>query len=225
MFQDLTNILQYSYSLEEILQNLFVALVCGVIISLFYRASYQGPGYLNSFLSSLVILSMITSIVIMLIGNNLARAFGLVGAMSIIRFRTAVKETHDIIFIFFSLAIGMTAGVGLYKLAFVGTITVGTISLILAKTGILAASGKEFLLQFAIDSSVLQKGEIHEDVLNKYCKSAKLINVKSANGGEISEYSYYVSFKKRTSNNLFIGELRKVEGIKQVNLFFDEEAF
>ena len=76
-------------------------------------------------MSSLVTLAMITAVVIMAIGNNLARAFGLVGAMSIIRFRTAVKDTQDLVFIFLALAMGSAAGVGFHRLAVVATLVVG----------------------------------------------------------------------------------------------------
>ena len=113
--------------LETFIINMIIALLCGLIISLFYKASYRGPHYSTSFVQALVVLSMVTSLVIMVIGNNLARAFGLVGAMSIIRFRTAVKDTQDIVFIFFSLAAGMAAGVGLKLPAFVGTIFIGSV--------------------------------------------------------------------------------------------------
>ncbi len=65
--------------------NLIMALLCGLIISMFYRLCYRGPHYSASFVQALVILAMVTALVIMVIGNNLARAFGLVGAMSIIR--------------------------------------------------------------------------------------------------------------------------------------------
>lgn len=82
MFQEFNNIFQYSISAGDVLINMLVALACGLIIAFFYKKTYKGPGYLVSFVNSLVILSMVTSIVIMIIGNNLARAFGLVGAMS-----------------------------------------------------------------------------------------------------------------------------------------------
>ena len=101
MLDDFQNVLSVSLSIGEVFENLVVALICGVIISIFYRLTYRGPGISFSFINSLIILALITSVVIMVIGNNLARAFGLVGAMSIIRFRTAIKETQDIIFIFF----------------------------------------------------------------------------------------------------------------------------
>jgi len=105
--------------------DLAIALLCGFLISLLYRWTYRGPAYSTTFVSSLASLSMITALVIMVIGNNLARAFGLVGALSIIRFRTAVKDTQDIVFIFFALAVGMAAGVGLHLSAIAGTLFIG----------------------------------------------------------------------------------------------------
>jgi uncharacterized membrane protein YhiD involved in acid resistance len=225
MMQDLNSIFEFSLSFTEILQNVLVALICGLIISFFYRKTYQGPGYLNSFVNSLVVLSMITAIVIMIIGNNLARAFGLVGAMSIIRFRTAVKETQDIIFIFFSLAIGMSAGVGLHLLAITGTLFVGIVLMILSKSNILSPSQKDFLLQFSFSGNGDSDEKRFLGVLEKYCKRVKLINVKSIGDGESSEYSYYIGFKSKVSSTEFLNELKTLKGLGQVNLFFDEEYF
>jgi len=225
MIQELNSIFEFSLSFSEIIQNIVVALICGLIISFFYRKTYQGPGYLNSFVNSLVILSIITAIVIMIIGNNLARAFGLVGAMSIIRFRTAVKETQDIIFIFFSLAIGMAAGVGLYTLALAGTLFVGIVLMILSKTNVLTPSQKDFLLQFSFNGNGDSDEKQFLEKLSKYCKRIKLINVKSVGDGEASEYSYYIGFKSKVSSTDFLHDLKTVKGLGKVNLFFDEEYF
>src|SRR5210317_2112802 len=133
MLEGFSNNVLNTIQVESFIGNLIVALLCGFMISLVYRIIYRGPHYSTSFVQAMVILSMITSLVIMVIGNNLARAFGLVGAMSIIRFRTAVKDTQDIIFIFFALAAGMAAGVGLKGLAFLGTILISLILLSLNK--------------------------------------------------------------------------------------------
>lgn len=224
MIQDLSNILQVNLSPYEILQNFIVALVCGVILSIFYKKSYAGPGYLRSFVNSLIILTLITALVIMIIGNNLARAFGLVGAMSIIRFRTAVKDTNDIVYIFFSLAIGMAAGVGLHGLAFIGTIFIGLTSLALTKIFILSKGERDFLLQFNLKNTGNDES-ILEPVFNKYLKKVKLINIKSLGESNISEYSYYVNFKSHTNTSEFIKEMRQIDGMIQVNVFFDEEYF
>jgi uncharacterized membrane protein YhiD involved in acid resistance len=225
MLQDLQNILQFSLSPGEVIRNLSVALICGLLISWFYRKAYHGPGYLNTFVNSMVILAMITAVVIMVIGNNLARAFGLVGAMSIIRFRTALKETQDIIFIFFTLAIGMAAGVGLYAVAFAGTFFIGTVALSLAKTSLISSRKREFLLQFVFSGDERNTSQNYETVLAKYCKTSRLINAKSAGTNGDLELSFYVTLKHSSRNTELISELKKLYGVSHVNMFFDEEYF
>jgi len=224
MITDFENFINYSLTIGDVLTNLGVAFICSLIISAFYRITYRGPGYSISYINSLVVLGMITSIVIMVIGNNLARAFGLVGAMSIIRFRTAVKDTMDIIYIFFSLAIGMAAGVGLHIIAFIGTLFIGTIIFILSKTNALSMAEDKFLLQFTYSGHEISEKAAYNSTLKKYCRRVNLLNIKSIlNNG--SEISYHVSLRNKKLNHEFINELGTVEGVKQINLYFDEEVF
>ena len=125
MFNELQSLNLYSPSFIEMVSPVLAALICGAAISWLYKATYQGPGFSQNFSSSIILLPMITALVIMIIGNNLARAFGLVGALSIIRFRTALKEPLDIVYVFFALAVGMAAGIGSYMIAFTGTLVIG----------------------------------------------------------------------------------------------------
>lgn len=225
MLQDFNNVLGFSLTPVDIFINLVVALICGLLIAFFYRKSYHGPGYSSTFINTLVILAMITSVVMMVIGNNLARAFGLVGAMSIVRFRTAVKETHDIIFIFFALAIGMAAGVGYYAIALFSTITIGIATVLLSKT-LVTHSRREFLLQFSYNDSGDMNGSTpYVTVLKDFCRKYKIINTKSVNGGDTLELSYYVDLKNIRRNTEFIRELRGLQGVSNVNLYFDDEYF
>src|SRR5690606_940032 len=175
MPEEFQNILNHSLTPGEVAVNLIVSLICGLLISFLYRITYKGPGYTSSYLSSLVALSMITAVVIMVIGNNLARAFGLVGAMSIIRFRTAIKDTLDIIFIFFALAVGMAAGVGLIWISLIGTAFIGTTLFILSKTNLIAQPREEFLLQFTIETNGMETESQYTHILNDYCKRNKLM--------------------------------------------------
>ncbi len=108
--QDIYSILQFSLSPGMFVRNLVVAFICGFIISRIYCWSSRSSSNSRNFVNSLIAMAMITAVVILVIGNNLARAFGLVGAMSIIRFRTAVKDVQDIVFIFFSLRSGWPPG-------------------------------------------------------------------------------------------------------------------
>jgi len=224
MIQELNSFLQVNLTTTEILQNFLVSFICALFLAFFYKKSYAGPGYLISFVNSLILLTIITAMVIMIIGNNLARAFGLVGAMSIIRFRTAVKDTNDIVYIFFALAVGLAAGVGLYHLAIIGTIFIGLISFLLTKIFISNRAEKEFLLQFSFMNEKNDE-KYFETIFNKFLKKIKLINVKSLGDKNIVEYSYYISFKSHEQTSDFIRELKAIDGVQQVNVFFDEEYF
>ena len=122
-----------SYSIPQIVLNIVVTFVLSFVIALVYKKTHKGLSYSQSFVFTLVLMSVIVSVVMMIIGNSLARAFGLLGAFSIIRFRTAVKDTKDTGYIFFALAIGMAVGTGSYNIAVVGTILILLVILILDK--------------------------------------------------------------------------------------------
>lgn len=202
--------------------NVIVALSCGLFIAYIYKKSYRGAGYSAAFTNSMIFLTMITSIVIMVIGNNLARAFGLVGAMSIIRFRTAVKDTQDIVFIFFGLAIGMASGVGYHKMAIFGTLFIGVIILLLTKSNFTSTKPNDFLLQFAFHPNGDEQLPYLE-VLDKYCKRHNIINAKTIDDKNIIELAFYVKFRNKEKNSEFIRELDKTKGVNNISLFFDED--
>lgn len=224
MLEDINNLFNVAITPQEMLLNLIVALIAGIIISIFYRKSYSGPGYQASFVNSLILLVIITAIVIMVIGNNLARAFGLVGAMSIIRFRTAVKETQDIMYIFFALAIGMAVGVGQHGLAIFSSFFIGTITYVLSKSKFSTPIKSDLLLQFTFNSKS-EGSDSYNQLINSYCRKSKLINAKAVGAEEMLELSYYVGFKDKEKTTEFVQKLRKINGIVNVNLFYDEEYF
>lgn len=201
--------------------NLVVALICGFIISIFYRVSYRGPHYSTSFVQAMVILSMVTALVIMVIGNNLARAFGLVGAMSIIRFRTAIKDTQDIVFIFFALAAGMAAGVGLNIIAIAGSLFIGAVLLSLSKSEYAKPHKRDFLLQF--QCKLNDDNNPYTSVLEKFCKRNKLINMQSLGAEDLYEFSFYVQLKDKEQRTELVRELNRLADISQVRLFVEEE--
>ena len=201
--------------------NLFMALICGFIISIFYRAGFKGPHYSTSFVQALVVLAMVTSLVIMVIGNNLARAFGLVGAMSIIRFRTAVKDTQDIVYIFFSLASGMAAGVGLKSLALFGTLFIGTVLYVMSSVNYAQPRKRDYLLQFQCD---LREGEEkYLEVVQKFCKRNKLINMQSIGTEDLYELSYHIELKKRSERTSLIKGLNALMQVEHVRLYMDDD--
>ncbi len=223
MATDFADIFTLSITLRDVLMNLLVALFCGTIISLLYRFTYKGLNYSASFAVSMIMLTMITSIVIMVIGNNLARAFGMVGAMSIIRFRTAVKDATDIMFIFFSLSIGLAAGVQMYTVAIFGTLFISFIFLIINQFDFGLSRKREYLLQILAGPESLS-GDSLDKIIKRLTSRHKMINMKALGeeGSELMELSFHVFLKNEAQGRKLISELKKTAEVKSVNLFFDE---
>lgn len=222
MLEEFLNIELFPLTIYTVVANLAVSFCCGLVISMVYRYVYKGPSYSVTFVNSLVILAMITSVVILVIGNNLARAFGLVGAMSIIRFRTAVRDVQDIVFIFFSLSIGMAAGVGLYSVAIGGTLLISLAIILLHLTNFGSAKKREFLLQVTYQNQQ-ETERMLEANLRKHCRKFRLVNLKNVGSDDLIEAFYHVSLREEKRNSALIQELTNTANILQVNLYFDED--
>jgi uncharacterized membrane protein YhiD involved in acid resistance len=224
MLDDLQNLDLFPLSAGDILGNLLVALVCGLFIAWLYRRTSTAPGYPPSFLSSMVLLTLITAMVIMIIGNSLARAFGLVGAMSIIRFRTAVKETLDIVFIFFSLAAGLAAGAGAQAIALIGTPVIGGVLLLLTRVPLLAPQRKEYFLQFSYEAES-DDDPPYISVLDRWCRRHRLVSASAGRGEGPMQFSFYVQLRDLRDNQSLLRDLRAVPGVTHISLAFDDEQF
>ncbi|NOT63520.1 MAG: DUF4956 domain-containing protein [Acidobacteria bacterium] len=204
-------------SIFEFGANLFIALFCGTLISLVYRFIRRKATIPPAFPNALVLLCLITAIITLVIGNNLARAFGLVGTMSIIRFRTAVRDVEDIVFIFFSLAMGMAAGVGLNSIALIGTVLICVVILLLHTFS--DTERKEAplgYLQITHEAAALPQ---LQELLRKHGRRIKLLNAQP-NG----ESLYQLALRRPKKQEDFLKELREIESVSSVNFFFEPEA-
>jgi uncharacterized membrane protein YhiD involved in acid resistance len=211
------------FLLADIVINVAIAFVIGAVIAIVYRKTHRSFNYSVSFVNTIVLLPMITAIVMMVIGNNLARAFGLVGAMSIIRFRTVVKDTRDTAFVFLALASGMAAGTGYHLIALAGTglIILFIIFLYLGNFGSLRS--RDQLLRFSVTPD--ERGAmIHETVFKNYLKKNTLLNIQSRRDGEVLELSFFIRLKSPERHTEFIRELSAVAGIDSVSLISMDES-
>ena len=116
---------------EDILLNIVLAAVLGLFIFLSYALSHRGTIYSRKFNASLVILAVLTGTVMTVIGNNIALSLGMVGALSIVRFRTAIKDSRDTVYIFWSIIVGICCGVGDYAVACIGSAVTFVVILLL----------------------------------------------------------------------------------------------
>lgn len=197
-------------------------MICGITLAMIYKYSHRGTSYSKSFTQSLVAFSIITTLVIMVIGNNLARAFGLVGSMSIVRFRMAIKDSRDIVFIFFSLAVGMAVGVGLNAVALVATVYIGLVAAVLSIMNFGSDYKQEFLLQFHYAFEHTEDTP-YVRIMKQYARNYNLVNVRSVAEQQVMELSYYVTLKKVKQARQFIDELSRIDGLTDIDFFFGEE--
>ena len=222
MLEEFQSIDLFPISVYTVLTNLAVSLACGIVIALVYRYIYKGPSYSATYVNSLVLLSLITTLVIMVIGNNLARAFGLVGAMSIIRFRTAVRDVQDIVYIFFALAVGMSSGVGLHVIAIAGTLVICLVSVVLVTFNFGAPGRAEYVLQVIYPPSKSTESKI-SDILTRYCRGVRLANLKSQGEGENIEAFYHFSLRRKYKSTELVEEFSSLSDKIRFNLYFDQD--
>ena len=212
---DLTDI-SHIYHPGEILINLVLSFILGVLISLIYKKTHKGLSYSQSFMVTNIFVAVIVCMVIMIIGNSLARAFALVGALSIIRFRTVVKDTKDTAYIFWSLATGMAAGTGSYFLAIAGSIIISGIALMLFYTNFGSIIKSEFIVQFRINSNDSNITSQYNRLISDFTKSHTLLSSESSGDGQTIKVSFDVVMKEEMKQNELISKISKIDGVSEV---------
>ena len=208
------------FNLEIIIQvvlNIGLAFILAWVISWVYQKTHKGLSYSQSFMFTLIILTIMVSVVMMVIGHSLARAFALLGAFTIIRFRTVVKNTKDTAFVFFALAEGMAVGTGNYLIAIVSTLLVCAVIWFLSKKNFGSMRRYDYILNFYIETRV--SGEkTYLKLFKEYLKSNVLLNINSRKNGETLELIFDVKFFSDKENEKFIKELNLLEGVDNIRL-------
>jgi len=222
MQEILSNVLENAtgtLSIQEVLMNFLVALILGLIIFLSYRFSHSGAVYSPRFNASLLMLTLITTLVMNIIGNNIALSLGMVGALSIVRFRTAIKDSRDATYIFWCIAVGICCGVSDYSTPAIGS---GIIFLVMLILGAVHSNDRYLLIVHAHVSAV---EEIEQAVLVAYSGKA-LLRVKNTTPENV-EYIYELSrsiINKRLPGGNSINDiLYKIDGVRQVDIVMQNE--
>lgn len=196
-------------SLSKILITLGVAFLLGFFIFLLYKRIFSGVLYSKSFNVSLIGMTMITSVVIIAINSNLVLSLGMVGALSIVRFRTPIKDPTDLIFLFWAAVAGIVTGAGFFMLAVIGSVVVGLILFFFVKGGSVESP---YLLVVNCDSDAT------EQLVHKQIGSlVKRYNVKqkSVTQGNI-EMTLEVRLRDETGR--FINQLTELSGVRNAVL-------
>lgn len=181
-----------SLSIQEIIINFIAAIIIGFIIFLSYRFSHSGAVYSAKFNVSLWMMTLVTTLVMCVIGNNIALSLGMVGALSIVRFRTAIKDPRDTAYIFWTIAAGVCCGISDFMIAGIGSAVIFCLMLIIGNVN----NNERYLViirgDFADDTSV-------EEIMNDHYKEKAKLRVKNSSRQDV-EYIYEVSTKLLRDN-------------------------
>ncbi|WP_461205060.1 DUF4956 domain-containing protein [Clostridium sp. DL1XJH146] len=218
-FQDIIkkSVLETSFTGTFQIGDIFTVILITFLVSLYmffvYKKSFSGIIYNHNFNVSLVLMAVITSIIIMTISSNLVLSLGMVGALSIVRFRTAVKEPLDIIFMFWAIAIGLTTGARLYSISIIGSVLVGVIALVLLK---FKNSNNIYML-------IIQYNEdAKKDVLRKLSALNYTIKSKTVSTGIVE---LTVEVKLIGADTSFVEEISDINGVQNASLISYNGSF
>lgn len=201
---------QNEMNVFQVSEILGMAILLSMIIFVTYKLTYSGVLYNRKFNVSLVMITIVTTMVMIVIGSNIALSLGMVGALSIVRFRTAIKDPRDTTYIFWSIAIGLCVGTQNYTIAIIGS---AMIFLVLV---VLSIGGFGMNDKFILIIRGLRKNE--EAMMKIVYKEFKGSSLRSKNSDEKNiELVYQVRIKKNMTKN-YLHELYKVDGVENVNI-------
>ncbi|MEA4805794.1 DUF4956 domain-containing protein [Acetobacterium wieringae] len=194
-------------TLSTTVNIIFASLLMGLFISVIYIKTRGKEGYSHGFTVTLIMLPAIIAIIILLVGNNIARAFSLAGAFSLIRFRSAPGDPIDISYVFFTLAVGLACGMGYIGYGMLFAVILCAVMVILSVTKYAKPRVNMMQLKITIPEDI-DFQNCFEDILEQYTQSYKLQRVKTADFGSLFEIIYTIQPKDAMDQKAFIDQLR-----------------
>ncbi len=186
---------------------IFTSIVLGLILALTYIFTHRKESYSPSFTTTLILLPTVVSIIIVLVSNNIARAFSLAGIFALTRFRSEQQDTKDIAYVFTTIAIGLSTGLGYIAYGVLITLILCLLLIILDISKFSMLGNKSKTLKIIIPED-LNFDNLFDDIFEKYCRSYQLNKSRTTDFGTLFELTYTIVFKKNISEKAFIDEIR-----------------
>lgn len=216
MFDALSEETFYEFpSFKVALFSILLSFVLSSVVAVTYQLTSRGSAFSRNFFQAMVLSSIVTCMVIMAVGNNLAAGFGIIGAIAIIRFRMKVDNPRNIVFIFAALSVGIAAGVYGYSIAIAGTAVFCLVVFLLfiSDYGYKSLSS-EFSLLFTLLHEE-QNPQIH-NILREQCRDCRMIKVVNSKRGD--RYEYNITLKKHIDRAQFFSDLKGMEELRDVRM-------
>ena len=204
-----------------ILLSFLAAFAMSNVVALAYIWSHRGLSYSRSFIETLVMAGVATSMMMMAISNNLVWGIGMVGALAMARFRTNLRDPRDLIFLFVSLLTGIAAGTRAYMIGALGVTMFCFTVLYLSRAGFGVKRSFDALLRFTLPSGEPERRAVDE-CLRAHCASSVLTMLQQVAQGEGSEQVYQVRFRRRDGRDGLVRDLERVPGLENLSLLLEE---
>jgi uncharacterized membrane protein YhiD involved in acid resistance len=203
--------------LSVLVKRLAVGLALGCVVAAVYRLTHgKGRGEANGLTATLVLLTVLIGMVTLVIGNSVARAFSLVGALAIVRFRTVVEDTRDTAFVIFAVAVGMAVGAGFLKVALLG-IPFAAAAAFLFRPRATPDAVSDFTLALRVGTGHDPEALVREP-FGKHLQRWRLLGMATARQGAALDLNYAVRLRRDDAVVAFVAELNGLEGVQSVEL-------
>ncbi len=223
MMANFYSLTQTQINVAIILINLSVSLLLGLFIVWVYRVTHRGLSYSSSLIFTLLAISLISTTVMMVVQHNIIGAFALLGAFSLIRFRTIVKDTRDVAFVFFALASGVAVGTNNYAIALTAIPFIGFVILLATRYQLGSRGGARlnYILTFIAGNAT--SGEEAEKMLVPLTRGLRQLSVKTS--GDTREYSYLFGIDQGGHVDRVLETVSRVPGVRDVHILSAQEAW
>jgi uncharacterized membrane protein YhiD involved in acid resistance len=200
--------------------SLLLAFALAFLWGTVYRKTHMGVAYSRSFFLSLVLIAPIVSMIMLAIGSNVALSLGLVGSLSVIRFRTVIRDTKDMTFLFFAIGIGLCSGANAWMVAVIATVLVSSVVILMHRLGHGRATSSDYILVFRSDEK--EPWERLTAEARKLVAWRQLRGAADVDSGGEFEYTYSVRLAPATAPERIVNAFSTSNGIRQVTLIAPE---
>ena len=201
--------------------TLILTFILSSVIAWTYEKTFLGLSYSRNFVQAIVLSAVVAATVMQAIGDNVGRGLGMMGALSVVRFRTSFKDPRDIMFVFASLGAGIGCGVYAWGAAAGGTVAFCLVAFLLSRTGLGTKHFFDGMLRFALPNEPKVRGQI-EDIIKSSLKTFILITMREVDGGARLDVAYQIRLRATKPAAEILSELSKIEGISDVQFMMQD---
>lgn len=214
------NALKIDLTPGQIALSFLLSFALAFIWATVYRKTHSGVAYTRSFFLTLMMIAPIVTMVMLAIGSNVALSLGLVGALSIIRFRTVIKDAKDMTFLFLAIGVGLCCGANAWMVAVIGTVIISLITVVMSKIGHGGAGSADYILIFR--SNQKEPWSTVSPAAQDLISWKQLRGVTDVDSGTEFEYTYNVRLASKVSPERIVGEFGKNGTVRQVTMIAPE---